>query len=176
MSRNIDTPRLQLLPSTPADVDALHALCADRSVRRYLFDDREITREEARSFIEASIANFEQHGYGLWIGREAGTESVAAFVGFLRSGEGLPDLVYSVRPDRWGLGYATEAAGAVLQYALQEVGVEKIVASVDDPNAASIRVLENIGMTFMERRLRRGRPLLFYEVRVAEPKRRSARS
>jgi [ribosomal protein S5]-alanine N-acetyltransferase len=48
--------------------------------------------------------------------------------------------------DLWGRGIATEAARACLRYAFLEAGLDRVVAGVDAPNAASTRVLEKLGM------------------------------
>ncbi len=60
---------------------------------------------------------------------------------------GTPDLELGFHFDRkhWGQGYATEAAGACLWWALGQRR-ERIVAVVDPAHAASQRVLAKIGM------------------------------
>ena len=50
-------------------------------------------------------------------------------------------------PGSWGRGYATEAARAVLEYALGPLGLPEVLAEVDEGNAASIAVIERLGMT-----------------------------
>jgi RimJ/RimL family protein N-acetyltransferase len=44
-----------------------------------------------------------------------------------------------------GKGYATELAGEVLQHAVDALGLDYVIATVDIPNVASIRVLEKLG-------------------------------
>ena len=61
------TGRLRLRPCSLDDLDPLHALCTRPEIRRFLFDDRPITRCEAQALIEASTASFQRHGYGLWL-------------------------------------------------------------------------------------------------------------
>jgi ribosomal-protein-alanine N-acetyltransferase len=57
------------------------------------------------------------------------------------------ELSYGFRRDRWGLGYATEAARACVRHGFDELGLEKIVADVDPENLRSARVLEKCGFT-----------------------------
>ena len=163
MSEKIDAPRLCLRPCRDADVEDLRRLWTNAAVRLHLFDERTITLPEARSFVDASTANFERYGYGLWIVQEKDRGHTAGFAGFLHSRAGLPDLIYGIHPDLWGCGYATEAAGAVLRYAFDILELDRIVASVDEPNRRSIRVLEKLGIARTEARLVGGRHLLFYE-------------
>ena len=56
---------------------------------------------------------------------------------------------YSLRADRWGRGYATEAVRALLGLGFTEVGLQEIWASYYDGNAASRRVLEKAGFTYL---------------------------
>ena len=45
-----------------------------------------------------------------------------------------------------GKGYATEAAGAVLEYGFGPLGLERIVAVAYPANVASIAVMRKLGM------------------------------
>ena len=54
------------------------------------------------------------------------------------------ELLYSLDPDVWGRGLATEAARAVLDHA-QYIG--RVVAYTDPGNVASERVAARLGMT-----------------------------
>jgi RimJ/RimL family protein N-acetyltransferase len=52
----------------------------------------------------------------------------------------------------WGKGYATEAAGACLEAAFSALAMERVIAVVAPGNAASVRVLGEIGMRTCGRR------------------------
>ena len=162
---HLNTARLTLRPIGIEDLEAVYELWTNESVRRFLFDDRCVSLEEARLFIEASLASFEQSGYGLWLIFLRGTEPIAGFAGFLSSTTDAPNLIYGIRPELWGNGYATEAATAVLQYASETLGLRLLKADVDEPHVDSIRVLEKLGMKRVNRALIKGRWLLYYEVR-----------
>ena len=100
------------------DLQLAHTLWINTEVRRFLFDDRVIALDEARALIEASIKNFEERGYGLWLAFSRGTGMLVGFAGFISSSDD-PNLVYGVHPEFCGSGFATEAATAVLDYAFQ---------------------------------------------------------
>ena len=55
MSYLLRSERLSLRPCQMSDLDAVHQLWTAADVRRFLFDDRQITREEATSFIEIRV-------------------------------------------------------------------------------------------------------------------------
>jgi ribosomal-protein-alanine N-acetyltransferase len=60
---------------------------------------------------------------------------------------------YILSKDQRGNGYATEAAKALTDYGFNELNLHRVYATVHPENAASIRVLEKVGMT-LEGRLR----------------------
>lgn len=161
LEREFETTRLRLRPCRVGDAELLHALWTEKSVRRFLFDERVISPDEARAFVEASAANFEQCGYGLWL--VFAHDELIGFAGFLRLEEETPNLVYGIHPDHWGKGYATEAACVVLSYALESLVVPLVKADVDEPNVLSVRVLEKLGMRRTGRDMVAGRPIVYFE-------------
>jgi ribosomal-protein-alanine N-acetyltransferase len=56
------------------------------------------------------------------------------------------EIGYILRRDRWGRGYATEAANLVIDFAIQQLGMHRVWAVCDPENPASVRVLEKCGM------------------------------
>jgi len=60
---------------------------------------------------------------------------------------------YILAREHWGNGYATEAAKTLTEYGFDELGLHRVYATVHPENAASIRVLEKVGMSY-EGRLR----------------------
>jgi RimJ/RimL family protein N-acetyltransferase len=160
----LTTEALELRPCAAGDLDVLLRLWTNPAVRRFLFDDREVSREEALHFIERSETCFREEGYGLWLFFEKGDPSLAGFSGLLRSPEGEASLIFGTRPDLDGRGYAFQAAAAVVDYAFGTLGIARVVADVDEPNAASIRVLEKLGMRRTGRSIVNERPLMDYEI------------
>lgn len=163
MSCELETTRLQLRPCQIEDIPIVHTFWTNEHIRYFLFDNRVISSDEAQSFVEDSLANFEQHGYGLWLVFMPNIEPLVGFAGFLLSIEKTPSLIYGIHPDHWGYGYATEAASTVLSYALETIALPKVRADVDEPNIASVRVLEKLGMRRTGREVVNGNPLLYFE-------------
>lgn len=163
MGHELKTTRLRLEPCRMEDLERTHALWTDEHVRRFLFDDRLISLAEARSFIEASLENFKRYGYGLWLVLTRDSDQLVGFAGLLRSDEEAPNLIYGIHPDFAGQGYATEAAGRVLSYALESLGLSKVKADVDEPNVESVHVLEKLNLKRVNSAVVGGRPLLYFE-------------
>lgn len=73
--------------------------------------------------------------------------------GRLRSFDGTPHrtsevgLFWALFPERWGNGYATEAARAMVSYAFDELELARIVATTENDNVRSIAVMKRLGMT-----------------------------
>ncbi|HZG06591.1 MAG TPA: GNAT family N-acetyltransferase [Streptomyces sp.] len=72
---------------------------------------------------------------------------VVGAIGLFRpSGDGTVEFGYGVVASRRGRGYATEAARAIVAFALTAPGVHTVCAGVELPNPASVRVLEKAGL------------------------------
>jgi RimJ/RimL family protein N-acetyltransferase len=143
----LTTGRLTLRPLSPSDVDALHRISDEPLVRRYLWDDEPVLWAAVEEVVESSRRTFREEGLGLFGVRLHDSERLLGFCGFVRL-EGMREmeLAYELAPDVWGRGIATEAARACVRYALVEVGMERVISGADPPNAASLRVLEKLGM------------------------------
>ena len=146
-SVELDTSRLRLRPAGEPDVDALHDLWIDRDVRRYLWDDRMISRAEALAVVQQSQETFERTGFGLWTIRPREEERLLGFCGLREiAATSEIEIVYGLSPRDWGRGFATEAAAAVLRFAREHCGRADVLAKMDAPNLASARVAERLGM------------------------------
>ena len=56
------------------------------------------------------------------------------------------EIGWVLAPDMQGLGYATEAANALVRVAFEELGVHRVWAQLDGENTASARICERLGM------------------------------
>lgn len=145
----LQTGRLVLRPFAPADEETLFGLWNEPDVRRFLWDDQPVARETVREQIAQSGEDFRARGHGLFLLSPAGApDTVIGAAGLFRlPGADWVELVYALRPGAWGQGLATEAARAVLRFGFEVAGLEEILAGADPGNAASLRVIERLGMT-----------------------------
>jgi RimJ/RimL family protein N-acetyltransferase len=164
MQKILHTSRLTLRPCEATDIALLHHHWTEPAVRRYLWDGRIIGREKAQEVVYASLESFSRHGYGLWI-LLSKTDSTFRGVCGLRDGtREWPELLYSVPPQYWGFGIATESARGMLHHVFQELGLTYVVATVDKPNVGSIRVLEKIGFSVTGEKYMHGNPIVCYAI------------
>lgn len=151
MLPRLETARLLLRPLVQADLDALHGLLVEPEVRRYLCDDAVLSRE-AVAELQARSAALTSRGLGLWSITLREDGSWAGCVGLQpvpdATSEARPDLAQAIeilvalRPALWARGYAAEAAPIVLHHAFATLGLPRVVALVDLPNAASHRLMQ----------------------------------
>jgi RimJ/RimL family protein N-acetyltransferase len=144
------SPSIEYRRVSAADADELHALIVDEYVKRYLCDGETLPRAWADETIAAAEALYRGRGVGLWLLHEPGAARPFGLCGFVvvpgfAAFGGEPQLVYALREAATGRGLATEAATACVEFARARAGMTAIVAAVDAPNVASIRVLERLG-------------------------------
>ena len=58
------------------------------------------------------------------------------------------EVGWAIAPERWGEGLATEAARASIADVFTRVGLDRIVSFALPSNVASLKVMENCGLTF----------------------------
>ena len=61
------------------------------------------------------------------------------------------EVLWSLHPDAWSQGYATEAARAALSYGFNTLELDSIFAITLEENRASRSVMERIGLTYRKR-------------------------
>jgi ribosomal-protein-alanine N-acetyltransferase len=85
--------------------------------------------------------------FGVWVVIERASATVVGDIGFFGppDAKGVLEVGYSIVPDRRRRGYASEAAAALVTWALDQPGVQTIVAACDADNAASILTLDRVG-------------------------------
>ncbi|MDD7931592.1 GNAT family N-acetyltransferase [Actinomycetospora straminea] len=137
------TPRLVLTPATDADVPDLVGHYRDPDVRRFLWDGVEVDDAAVAEAVRA--AGEARPGIGLWVIREREDGPLEGSCGTRTNGEEV-ELVVSLARQRWGRGWATEAARAVLDHATAH-GVRQVMGYVDEGNDASARLLRRLGGT-----------------------------
>jgi RimJ/RimL family protein N-acetyltransferase len=72
-------------------------------------------------------------------------------------GERLPELGWDLRSDRWGHGYAAEAARGVLTHA-KDLGLRRLVSLIAPQNERSRGVARRLGMSLDHEVLWAGEP------------------
>ena len=143
----LTTDRLVLRPVADGDADALWAMHSSAHVLRYWDSPPWTDRARADVFVARSRAMAEEAtGVRVVIERVAD----GAFLGWCALSRWNPDfrsaaLGYCLDEPAWGQGYATEAARALIGWALATLDLNRVQAECDTRNPASARVLEKLG-------------------------------
>lgn len=149
------TERLHLVPCSDGHLDGLSAMNSDPEVMRYITGRAE-TRAETRSMIDRVKERWERWGYSWWtlIERSSGEVVGAGCIQNLRREGTEPDpecpleIGWRLRRDKWGRGFASEAARAMAEYAFTRLRADVLYAVCDPDNGASARVMVKLGMRY----------------------------
>ena len=152
--RPIETERLRLRRSMPEDAETISAYRSDPDVNRQQGWDRTDPAGVLADIVEMSGRSpGEPGGWVQFTVEERETGTIVGDVGFAVA-DGEPNVIkvgYTISPGFQGLGYATEAIQALVDYAFDTLGAEIVRAHASAENAPSIRVAEKVGMRLVER-------------------------
>lgn len=162
----IETERLSIRVARADDAAAYHAMHSDPDVTRWLGGPMPGSVEGEAERIERNRVMHDELGFTMWAVEEKESGEVAGVCGLFRVENVGPEIEvgYHFRKDRWGRGYATEAALACVGYGFDTVGLDRIVGLVAPDNVASARVLEKCGMKLEGRAHHYDMDLLKYAV------------
>ncbi len=142
------TPRLVLGPLEGRDADVLVTLAGAFEIADTTATiPHPYTPEDARIFLALDAAERAAGSAVRFAIRHDG-DGLVGVVGLHRidHDQSRAELGYWIGVPWWGRGYATEAAGAVVRYGFDALGLHKIHAHYLARNPASGKVLERIGM------------------------------
>lgn len=100
-------------------------------------------------------------GHGQWAVEHTGTGQLLGRAGLhLPERDGWPGLEvgWTLHPDHWGHGFATEAGAAAIDYAFHVLGRDEVVSIIHPDNHASQAVARRLGMSWLEDRVMAWRP------------------
>ncbi|MBV8082579.1 MAG: GNAT family N-acetyltransferase [Candidatus Eremiobacteraeota bacterium] len=161
------TRRLRLRRWTYADRTDFGAMVSDEKTMRYLHDGVPLSPAQADDALRETIEHYAA-GFGDWAIVSRADGAIIGESGLTRLPEtGEIELGYMLRHPYWGVGYASEAAHAVAQYAFERLALERIVSMVRPGNNASVHVLEKLGMRELAPTTHRGHAMRKFELRQA---------
>lgn len=148
------TERLVLRLMTAADVDDVHAYQSREDVSRYqLFEPRSRNEVAAKLAGMAGATTLARDGDYLQLALELPGEAGAgarvigdSYFNLASVEHSRAEIGWTLHPDFMGLGYATEAARAVLELAFERVRLHRVFAELDPRNDPSVRLCRRLGM------------------------------
>lgn len=143
LSEPLHTERLTLRAATDDDLEVIIRMLTDPAVRGYLGGP--VPEDRARAALSGPLGD----RWGSFLVTLSRTGEV---VGSCLLDRDLGDLEisYQLLPEHWGHGYAREAVIAVLDWAWQHTDAGHVVAITRSDNAASVRLLQVVGMQVID--------------------------
>lgn len=157
----LHTERLCLRVPAAQDAEALYQLFADADVMKGLGKEPVSAVEEVRAMIEDEmIAGWRADGFGAFVLETVGTDrQVVGQAGLMifdardwtpstwakAGAHAQPELGWALTRVHWGHGYATEAAAAIRDWALERPDVDRLVSLIAPANIRSQRVARRLG-------------------------------
>lgn len=139
---DIKSKRLWVRDFERSDWEAVHTYTSDAHVMKYM-PEGVLSEEETKSFV---LKNVEEHAEKFPVIRIEDDMLIGHIVFHKYFGEHTYEIGWVFNPDYQQKGYATEAAGAVLEYAFNHLNLHRVVATCQPENTSSYRVMEKIGM------------------------------
>ena len=130
-------------PFEDGDAEAVFAVFSDPEVGRWV-GGAHTTLADSR----AMIARGRARELAMWAVEERESGVLVGEVGLqpLELVGPEVEIGWTIGRDRWGRGYATEAAAPWLEVAFTTLGLDEVLATVLPGNAPSHRVAEKLGM------------------------------
>ena len=149
MRINLETERLVLRNLIPDDYQAVFRWCGDPDVARYMVYPVYTKAEDVRTWIETLDPDDpDEYDVGAML-KETG-ELIGGGGIYYKPDMDLWNIGYNFRKDQWGKGYAVEMIRGLIGLAESRRGVRGIIGSFANENNRSRRVMEKLGMTFLE--------------------------
>ena len=156
----LETERLILRGWTLADFEPLAEFLADEKLCRHRGGT--IDRIEASNFMSMQVGQWPLRGYGGYAVEESSSKQVIGMTGLWHPFDFTePELFWSIFRGNHGKGFATEAASAVRDWAI-EVKELSVMSFVSPDNKPSIRLVERLGAIRCADTTLRGVPKRYY--------------
>jgi len=156
MKIHIQTERLIVRDIEKYDAEGIFALDSDPDVHEFLGKKPIKTINEAKQVISFIRNQYLENGIGRWAIIDKKTEDFIGWTGLkyeqgLRKDFNYYDLGYRLRKKYWGKGIATETAIESLKCGFEKFNLKEIGAAADVNHIASNKILNKIGLKFIEK-------------------------
>lgn len=145
-----ETPRLVLRRLTPDDAPFYLRLLNEPTWLAHIGDRQVRTLDDAQAHIQAHIlAPYDAQGFGMYLVQRRSDGVPLGLCGLVqRDALPAPDIGFAVLQAHEGLGYAREAAQAVVWQAFHVLQLPRLLAITAPTNQRSTRLLHALGFAF----------------------------
>jgi [ribosomal protein S5]-alanine N-acetyltransferase len=154
METLFETPRLRVRTLGPGDEMPLLVLHGDPQVALWLGDGTPLTAPMCDTWVQVSLKDYARRGYGYCAVIERASGSFVGGCGIIHAPcepprTTPPEIVYAIRSDCWGQGFASEVVPAMLNWAAHHAGLTRIHATILPTNLPSAQVLRKAGLRWL---------------------------
>ncbi len=146
----LKTARLLLRKPVPDDLDTIHRMIEADTVNRFLGGRQ--SREESFARFLRNEGCWSLFGYGPMVVETREDGGFVGQCGLFRGVRGLgedfdpyPEAGWVLEEAHWGKGYASEAMTEIIRWAVEDIGLERIVAIIAPENASSQAIAAKLG-------------------------------
>lgn len=177
MKFHIETERLLLRELRETDVDGIFELDSNAEVHKYLDNKTISTKKEAEEIISFIRNQYQELGIGRFACIEKSSGDFIGWSGLkFNTGEkeelnGYRDFIdigYRFIPRYWRKGYGYESAVACLNYGFKQMNYEKIYGCALADNIGSNKILQKIGLKFVNEFTFENYKAYWYELKKAD--------
>ena len=145
---DLRTARLRLRKLTMRDAADIFRYSRDPEVARHVLWDPHRTIGESRSYIRYMLRRYRAHEPASWAIEWLDTGRVIGTIGFMwiQRDNNAAEVGYSLAREYWNRGIMTEALRAVLRYAFDDMGLNRVEAQHETTNPASGAVMRKCHM------------------------------
>jgi len=149
----LDTPRLRIRGLERDDAEAVFAMCSNPQMTDFTLWETHVTLDDSLQFVrDYASARYRERvpePLGITWRNDPNQRIIGTLGGFwVSQPNGTMELGYAIAAPCWGMGLATEASSALINYLFEQFPIERLQARSMAPNQASIRVLEKLGFQF----------------------------
>ena len=145
----LETERLILRDMVPEDYREVFLWTGDPDVARYMVYPVYTRAEDVRTWLESrNLDDPDEYDAGIVL--KATGELIGSGGMFYKPEDDLWTIGYNIRKDQWGNGYAVETILGLLDLVRKTRPVRGIIGSFAVENARSRRVMEKLGMEYVE--------------------------
>lgn len=135
----VETTHLTLRRPTAADRDAWVRLHRDERTYWHAPHAMHRTDDAAADFLGATLAHWDERGFGFWLAEDKGTGEVVGVCGVKVMDDAFLNLYYRLTFDRLGQGLGREMSRASASHAIEFLPELPIRALVKEINTPSVR-------------------------------------
>lgn len=143
----LESARLRLRALDIRDAAEVYALYADRDAVRFGYAPPMAGLDDARRVIEETIELARTRSLFHFGVADRQDDRIIGHATLFKwdQEQRRAEVGYSVRRDKWGHGFASEAVATLIEFGFERLDLRRLEADSDPRNAASMRVLEKLG-------------------------------